>query len=100
MKSPRNPVPFLVVANLAALGFLAAVHLAKPADAQGGRARATYVAASGRIPGTETHAVYVVDESNQEVIAVAWNPRSKQLELLGYRSLPLDAGELLRPRSN
>lgn len=100
MRPRRNPIPFLIAANLAALGFLAAVHLARPADAQAGRARATYTAASGRIPGTETHALYVVDESNQEVVAVAWNPRSKQVEILGFRSLPLDAGELLRPRSN
>ncbi len=91
---------FLAALNVAALALLAAVELSAPAAAQVGRPRGTYVAAEGRINGTETHALYIVDESTQETIAVQWDPRSKQLVGLGYRNLAADAVEIVRPRTN
>lgn len=100
MQKRLRPLPILVAANIAALGFLAAVELSGSAVAQAFRTRGTYSAASGRIPGTETHAVYVVDETTQEVIAVQWDPRSRQLMGLGYRNLAADAADGTRPRSN
>ena len=100
MRKPVRPLPILVGANLAALGLLAVVELSAPASAQVGRPRGTFTAASGRIPGTETHVVYIVDEVTQEMIAVQWDPRSKQLQGLGYRSLSSDSAEAGRPRGN
>jgi hypothetical protein len=81
----------LVAANIAALGFLAVIELSAAARAQQ-RPRGTYTAASGRIEGT--------DEATQDMIAVQWDPRAKQIKGLGYRSTLADAAELMRPRSN
>lgn len=90
----------LIAANIAALGALAAVELSAPAGAQAVRARSTYTAAAGRIAGTDTHAVYIVDETTQEAIAVQWDPQTKQLRGLGFRNMTVDAAEINRPRSN
>jgi hypothetical protein len=90
---------FLVAANVAALGLLATVELSAAARAQQ-RPRGTYTAASGRIEGTETHALYVIDESTQELISLQWDPRAKQVKGLGYRNMGGDAGDVARPRSN
>ena len=90
----------LLAANIAALGALAVVELSAPALAQAVRARSTYTAAAGRIAGPETHVVYVVDETTQEVLAVQWDPQVKQLKGLGFRSLAVDAADVGRPRSN
>jgi ATP-dependent phosphoenolpyruvate carboxykinase len=89
----------LIAANVAALGFLALVELSASARAQG-RPRATYTAATGRVDGFQPHALFIVDETSQEVIAVQWDPQAKQIKGLGYRSLANDTGEILRPRSN
>lgn len=89
----------LVVANVVALGFLATIELSAAARAQI-RPRGTYSAATGRIEGTETNALYIVDESTQELIAVQWDPRTKQMKGLGYRNMVTDTGDLLRPRAN
>ena len=100
MPRANSSTKFLIAANIAALGLLAVVELSGSAWAQSFRPRGTYTAASGRIQGTETHVVYIVDESTQEVIAVQWDPRAKQIQGLGYRSLPSDAADMVRPRSN
>ncbi|MEY3026000.1 MAG: hypothetical protein RL136_1271 [Planctomycetota bacterium] len=95
-----NRTRILLAANAIALAALAVVELSGPAQAQFSRPRSTYTAASGRVNGSETHAVYIVDETTQEVIAVQWDPQSKQLRGLGYRNLSVDAADLARPRSN
>jgi hypothetical protein len=95
-----NRTRILLAANAIALAALAVVELSGPAQAQVSRPRSTYTAASGRVNGSETHAVYIVDETTQEVIAVQWDPQSKQLRGLGYRNLSVDAADLARPRSN
>ena len=73
MKHKPNSMQILVAVNCAALCLLAFVELTPPAGAQAGRTRGTYTAATGRIPGTETFALYVVDETTQELIAVQWD---------------------------
>jgi len=90
----------LIAANIAALGALGVVELSAPAGAQAARPRSTYTAAAGRVAGTEAHALYIVDETTQEVIAVQWDPQSKQLKGLGFRNLAVDANDMGRPRSN
>lgn len=89
----------LIAANVAALGFLALVELSASARAQQ-RPRGTYTAATGRVEGSETHALFIVDETSQELIAVQWDPQARQLKGLGYRSIANDTGEALRPRAN
>jgi hypothetical protein len=90
----------LIAANVAALAMLAFVELSAPAGAQASRVRSTYTAAAGRVPGTETHAVYVVDETTQEVVAIQWDPQAKQVRGLGFRNFAVDAATLSQPRSN
>lgn len=96
----RGTTRLLIAANVVALAALAAVELSAPAGAQAVRARSTYTAASGGIAGTDNQVVYIVDESTQEAIAVQWDPQSKQLRGLGFRSLAIDSAEITRPRSN
>ena len=100
MKHKPNSMQILIAVNCAALCLLAFVELTPPAGAQAGRTRGTYTAATGRIPGTETFALYVVDETTQELIAVQWDPRAKPLQGLGYRTLATDMGDVMRPRGN
>jgi hypothetical protein len=100
MQTRERSTRILIAANVAALGVLALIELSAPAVAQAGRVRSTYTAASGRVPGTETHAVYVVDETTQEVVAVQWDPQVKQIRGLGFRNLAVDAATLTQPRSN
>ncbi len=100
MRRPSTPTKILIGANIAALAALALVELSATSWAQAFRPRGTYTAVSGRIQGTETHVVYIVDESTQELIAVQWDPRTKQIQGLGFRNLQTDGAELFRPRSN
>jgi len=97
MPDDRRTIRMLVALNALAIGLFGIVRLADTADAQAGRPRSTYTAAAGRIAGTETNVVYIVDEATQELVAVQWNPNTKQLQGLGYRSLASDAGAILRP---
>ncbi len=82
----------LVLANAALLLVLAAVTLAPASSAQrgGGRARGEYTMVAGKITGSSAHAVYIVDSSNQDMIAVRWNETTKSLDGLGYRDLKED----------
>ena len=100
MRIRSRTTRLLIAANIVALSALALIELSAPAGAQAGRVRSTYTAAAGRVPGTETHAVYVVDETTQEVTAIQWDPQTKQVRGLGYRSLAVDAATLTQPRSN
>ncbi len=100
MKRRPSALRILLAANALALTALAAVELSAPAQAQAVRARSTYTAAAGRVAGMEAQVVYVVDETTQEVLAVQFDPQSKQLKGLGFRNLAVDAGEINRPRSN
>jgi len=90
MASPKTRA--LVVLNGALIAVLGAVVLAPSSLAQrGSRARGEYTMVSGRIIGGNANAVYIVDSSNQEMIAVRWNESSKSLDGLGYRDLSADA---------
>lgn len=100
MRKRPSTMQLLIAANFAALGALAVVELSAPASAQATRPRSTYTAVSGRITGSDIHALYVVDETTQEVIAVQWDPQTKQIKGLGFRNISADANDMARPRSN
>lgn len=85
----------LVLLNAALLAGLAAVTFGPQAFAQSDRRRATYVLTAGTVKGTETAAIWIVDETNQDLIAVAWNTSLGQLDGLGYRDLTVDAATLV-----
>jgi len=54
------------------------------------RARGNYTMVSGRVQGNNTHALYIVDASNQELVAVRWDIGRNGLVPIGYRSLAAD----------
>lgn len=59
----------------------------KPLDT---RARGDYTMVSGRIGAGGNHVVYVVDSSNQEMIALRWDTTKQVFIGIGYRNLATD----------
>ena len=63
----------LVTLNVVLLGILAFGGLGKPAQAQQvARARGRYGMVSGVVQNVYPGVVYIVDESNQDMVAVMW----------------------------
>ncbi len=84
----------LIALNAGLIVLLGAVTLAPSADAQRdrtGRARGEYTMVAGRIQGGNSNVVYILDSSNQDMIALRWNASTKSLEGIGYRDLRADA---------
>lgn len=63
-----------------------------------GRVRGEYTMLSGRIQGSTTSAIYILDAANQELVALTWNRSANQLEAIGLRNLSDDARFLNRGR--
>ncbi len=82
----------LVVLNVVLLGVLAMVSLSARVGAQPtGRARGNYTMVSGRIQGATTHCVYLLDSTNQELVAMGWDRGKEHLFPIGFRSLTADS---------
>ncbi len=87
----------LLVLNVALLLTLAAVWAGQSAGAQnanvplGSRARGEYTMVAGRTLSGGSDAVYVLDGSTQELVALRWDPTKQGLAGIGYRSLSTDA---------
>lgn len=62
------------------------------------RARGSYTMVSGAVQGETTHAVYILDSVNQELLALRWNRNSNRFEGIGYRNLATDAQTQQRGR--
>ena len=93
MKQAWRRHPGLIALNAGLLLVLAGVTWAPEALAQKGqRARGEYTMVSGRLTGGSNNAAYVIDSSNQEMIALVWNNGRKGLEGIGYRDLAADSG--------
>ena len=91
MKNRR--VTFAVVLNLVLLGALAAITFAPDAisrNSQLARARGEYTLISGRPNGTTSDAVFILDASNQEIIALKFDS-ARKLSVMGYRNLDTDS---------
>lgn len=86
----------LVAINAVLLAALAAITFAPFATAQpgmtpnAGRARGQYTLVSGRTMSGGADAVYIVDSSNQELVALRWDQGKQALLGLGYRNLSGD----------
>lgn len=92
--SPPGARTRLVVLNAVLLVVLGLVTLSGRAVAQGGaqdRARGNYTMVSGRVQGGTTHSVYILDQANQELVALAWDRNRDRLVPIGYRSLTGDS---------
>ncbi|HYE60775.1 MAG TPA: hypothetical protein VD997_02165 [Phycisphaerales bacterium] len=84
----------LIAINAALLATLGAITFAPLATAQpgvgAGRARGQYTMVSGRTMSGGADAVYIIDSSNQELIALRWDTGKQSLMGLGYRNLSGD----------
>jgi hypothetical protein len=88
-----RPSRKLMLVNAGLLLLLGAVTLAPSSNAQRGgtRARGEYTMLSGRATGSSAHVVYILDSSNQDLVAVRWNESTKSLDNIGYRDLKEDS---------
>lgn len=87
----------LVALNAALVALFAIVHFAAPAIAQGVanlRARGDYTLVSGKTMSGNAHAVYIVDASNQELVALRWDTSRQSFVGIGFRDLDADARSL------
>lgn len=87
----RKGLGGLIAVNGALLAALVFVTFSLPLKAQGFRARGNYHAVSGSVPGWDAGVIYVVDETNQQLIALTFNPNTKALQGVGARDLARDA---------
>ncbi len=83
----------LVALNAGLLVVLGLVTAVPRADAQPDLRRppGTYTIVGGEPASGNANAVYVLDSSNREIVAVKWNNSTNQLEGVGYRDLRADA---------
>ena len=94
-KARRSRLAGLLAVNGALLLVLGGVTFMPRAEAQP-RARGTYTMVDGRANGAAGGVVYIVDTTNEELVAVTWDPNQKVLSGIGYRNLAADAGGLGR----
>jgi hypothetical protein len=95
--SRRRQVAALLIANGLIAGFL----ILPDAGAQPGtrtervgdkdRARGDYTMVSGRTNQGGPSVVYIVDSSNQELVALRWDQTKKVMGGVGYRNLAADS---------
>lgn len=82
----------LVSLNVVLLGVLLFGGLGKSAQAQQVmRARGRYGMVSGVVQNVYPGVVYIVDESNQDMVAVSWNETTRDFSGYDYRDLKGDA---------
>ncbi len=91
----RRGLGGLIALNAALLAVLAAVTFAPDAIAQH-RSRGKYAMVTGGVTGSLSSAVYIVDTTNQELIALNYDPSSKRLKGIGYRNLESDLADVTR----
>lgn len=92
MKRKRN-IHALVILNALLLGALGFVTFTPTAGAQS-RRNGLYTLVGGTANGQVQGVAYIVDEVNQEMVAITWNEGTKTLNGLGYNNLAQDATRL------
>lgn len=86
----RTQFASLITLNAGLLGALAFVTHSIPAEAQV-RQRGSYTLISSGVTGSPLSVVYVIDEANNELVALAWDDTSKKMNYVGYRNIAADA---------
>ncbi|MBT8487114.1 MAG: hypothetical protein HKO59_02860 [Phycisphaerales bacterium] len=89
----RTRLRALLVLNGCLLLLLGIVSFSPPADAQY-RVRGKYMMAAGGINGSISDAVYILDTTNRELIALTYEPSTKELIGIGYRNLVSDTANV------
>jgi hypothetical protein len=82
----------LIAVNAALLAALAGITFVPMATGQPAatRARGQYTMVSGRTVSGGSAAVYIIDSSNQEMVALRWEQGKQSLLGLGYRNFAGD----------
>lgn len=97
----RSPLRALVVLNAGLLVVLTIVSLGAHAEAEAQpRGRGEYTMVAGGVNGSESSAAYIVDERNQELIAITFDMNSRTLHGITYRNLAADAANVARRTGN
>lgn len=96
MPHRRTIVPLILV-NALLLAALGATRWSPAAAAQS-RARGSYMMVAGSVEGGDPEIVWLLDQTNEELVAVVWNSERGELVGLGYRDLGVDAVTLRRGR--
>jgi hypothetical protein len=95
----RSSLAALVSLNALLLAALAWVEWSPRAQAQSmSRTRASYAMTGGTLMGVSQGVVYIINETDQELIALMWNERTKQFQGLGYRNIAADLSSVQRVR--
>ena len=95
----RSSLAALVSLNGVLLAALAWVEWSPGAQAQSmSRTRASYAMTGGTLMGVPQGIVYIINETDQELIALMWNERTKQFQGLGYRNIAADLSSAQRVR--
>jgi hypothetical protein len=89
----------IIVLNMGLLILLAIVTFSGTSAKAQGRGRGDYAMVAGGAKGTDSSVVYIVDQANQEMIAVTYNQTNKQLDGLTYRNLANDARTMTRTKA-
>lgn len=90
MKRKRSTVHALIALNAFLLGALGFVTFSPEAGAQA-RRNGLYTIVGGTANGTVAGVAFIVDEVNQEMVAISWNEGNRTLGGLGYANLAADA---------
>jgi hypothetical protein len=96
----RSSLAALVSLNGVLLAALAWIEWSPGAQAQSmSRTRSSYAMTGGTLMGVSQGVIYVINETDQELVALMWNERTKQFQGLGYRNLAADlsAAQRVRP---
>jgi len=75
--------------NALLLGALAFVSLSPAAGAQS-RRNGLYTMVAGTANGQVAGVAFIIDEVNQEMVAISWGEGNRQLTGLGYANLAVD----------
>lgn len=85
---------WLIAANLGLGAAVAVAALAVPASGvqPAARARGHYTMVAGEVQGGgDASAIYIIDSTNEEMVAVRWNQSRSELDGIDYRNLHADA---------
>ncbi|MCC6951241.1 MAG: hypothetical protein IT433_07310 [Phycisphaerales bacterium] len=95
MRATVSNRPGLIILNLALASTLIVLAVASRADGQNAsgppaRARGEYTLVAGKSNSGGSDVVYVVDASNQEIVALKWDQSRQAMTAVGYRSMGAD----------
>ncbi|MCE7974277.1 MAG: hypothetical protein DYG92_08160 [Leptolyngbya sp. PLA1] len=95
MRATLSTRPGLIILNLALAATLIVLAVASRADAQNAsgppaRARGEYTLVAGKSNSGGSDVVYVVDASNQEIVALKWDQSRQAMTAVGYRAMGAD----------